>query len=608
MDEERVEIVFLLFCTLLVAGLIAVMQEFRWRKERLEHFANADENNQNPPEFDMSDVLMSDFALPALKEATEADVLAYMQEKLLQIEEVQIPIDSQKDPDVLLQIQDIPNEPIDLDNVPESSGILVPDESEVVEEKTSVNAGQAIIYFVNREYKAACEKGEFKRPYFWFRLPENSNTKNASEFENSVINTNCYYVIDDWRNTYDGNQDGLTVTKDSKMRGNPLDWYKVLQRVGTKKDEIANGDNPLLSGVQPSRQLTYPDGQKYYVADVNTIDPNEVYTKVCGGKLNKMPPMHLPSGTFIAIVGWPVKGFEIYQNNKRVELTVNNMRPLRDMMRERKDKSRGIETIIFGPKVSTLQTYIFMRELCGQSYLFKRINISFAFKKDLYVKRTTAGDPIVGGTTAELQTRLASFLKVINNARTNVRNLQAAYRNAIDSTNKYWHNSRYSSYPAYNSNWEQRIEREYNARSSRLRWSRWFRSAYNSAMSNARRWRDDQHNNRRRTMDRMYRDLDAWRVRTLAYYNSVYPRMISAQNDIISKYEGYVARINRTLEDIDNALLAGFKEMINKGHFSMKVLSTDTMYKSMVDLYSADEVDEGGKQVPGTERLFIRVG
>lgn len=654
-NNNAIWIIYILFCSLLVIGLTILMMKIRKRKitEGFEDQYQEDQVIEDEPLEENIDETVGDTGPMFMTNDASEDVsdMTFTQSdnlssnvnidtsSLVNVDDV-TSLGSLPDPSVLVNFDDIPVEPVDPEITLTDFPLVIPEEPE-----DATNIGDPTwIYFVPNSRIADCDNNEYKRPAFWYNLSQNSQTKSRlGSSINNAIYTNCKYRIPEWRTSWQGDQKGYKITQETRsIRGNPLDWMRVIQKVVPGQPALRK-DHPLLTNIT----TTSIDNDNYHEATVNTITGSEMHDKICRNA--ERPPVSLPLGTFLVLTGYPVRSWQLYVDNTVQNVNITNMWPFKNMFRETLTTNGNLETLSFVPKSTTLQAYVYMRDFCGRPHVYRQVSLSFGFTRQAVIKTTTINDFVTKGTIAQLQQRLPLYMTQRDNANRNYNTLQTQKSNAITNINNMYNqskngypsqknaslaliNSEYTRRLGTQANYKKRVKQTrkqtYTTICTRVRWKK-FRpvierykctktknitsyvwqddtAAYQKAKTTQDTWKRNQIT----ALDNLYKkkdsDLETWKTNMLSSTNTSYNNLINAQRNLRDTYISYINRINAILDNITPLLINGINSLINNGHYRMQVLSADPKYKTIPDLYSVEDLDANGNMIPGTAKLYLR--
>ena len=638
MEEKNALWLYLFFCALLVIGMVLLMLKFRSLRTH-ERFRDLDVQVQEPTagedlEVSSEEVVEDGISFvgedpnePTDLEFDSGEPLVELNVDALastvQLDDVEdvMSMAQAEDARILTELQDIPDE----EEADLSTGFIPISQAPPEDEDATKLGNAAQMYFVEKRFIRDCEEGQFKRPYFWFNLPQNRGVASRiGGAMNDTVNTNCKYRLVNWKNSWKGQQPGYVVTKETQgLRGNPVDWYNVVQdRVEGRG--VLNGTNQIISNVRP---VTHEDGRNYYEATVNAITGTDVYSKLCA---NSQPSkVTLPSGMFLVLSGFPVKSFEVFINNIRQNLTTNNMGPLHNMFYEKLRYQGKKELLSFEPQYTLLQAHVYMKSICGDAQLYRNVNIGFRFRSRIIVKETSRSDQITGGTIATMQKRMAKFMDALNKTRQNIRKVEAEIAKKKNEVQARFAQVKYKQYPAQQANHMKRVNAMYakNINASRYvrtisrrvydhRKRRWVlirvrqvdTQRYNQVKSAWDNWRQRQISMLNATMNALNAGLETWRQRSLTAIDNAYSRVLKYLKDVANQITTYIERIDRTINSIAPTILQNIVKMLNEKKYKIQINSADRMYRTLEDLYSVEETDSStGRPIPGTEKLYIKV-
>lgn len=655
-NNNAIWIIYILFCSLLVIGLTLLMMKIRKRKihEGFEEQYQEDQVIQEEPTEENIDETTGDTGPMFIENAAASDTsdLTFNQSDNLSTEvnintSALAKVDNIEDagnlpdPSVLVNFDDIPVEPVDPDVSLTNMPIVIPES----EPEDATNIGDPTwIYMVPSSRITDCDNNAYKRPAFWYNLSANSQVKaRLGTSVNNTMYTNCKYRIPEWRTSWQGDQKGYKVTSETRgIRGNPLDWMRVIQKVVPGQAAL-HRDHPLLTNIT----TTTVDNNNYYEATVNAITGSEMYDKVC--RNTNRPPISLPSGTFLILNGYPVKSWSFAVDNAIQNITINNMWPLKNLFTETLTTNGNIETLSFVPRSTLLQAYVYMRDFCGRPHLYRQVSMSFGFTRQAVIKTTTTSDFVTKGTIAQLQQRLPGYMTQRDNAINNLATLQNQKSSAITNINNIYNQSK-TSYPndknatlaVINSEYARRLgtqanyrkrvkqtrKEQYTTTCKRIKWKK-FRpvienykctrtrnitsyvwqddtAAFQKAKKTLDTWKANQTTALNNLYNKKFSDLETWRNNMLTSTNTTYNNLINAQANLRDTYTSYINRINSILNSITPLLIAGINNLLNNQYYTMRVLSADPAYNNIPDLYSVEDVDVNGNIVPGTAKLYLR--
>jgi hypothetical protein len=513
------------------------------------------------------------------------------------------------DPRIIMEIQDIPlNEAAPSFD---TADIVVPSPSELEEDATKIG-DPTWIYFVPRHLIQSCDNNTLRKPDFWFNMPKNRAALN-NPIMKDMINTTCKYRLSDWRSLYQGEQKGFVVTQETReLRGDPRDWMRVVQRATGP----ARNTNALVQDIE---RVQLEDGNDYWQASVNSIRGPEIHAKVCPG--TTIRPVMLPAGMFLALTGFPVREWAVFNNNAPVNLTVSNMHPFVAMFREQKEVSGAVENLYFTPAVQTLQVFIYMKELCGSSLLYRQVTINFQFSKRILVK--SSSDPNTKGNRAELEARIRSFLQAINTADENIRILNRERDRQISNAwNTYYRMVNQDRNEEYNRSvrwaqqlYDQRMDRGQYQRRENNWWCRlrrrcgWLFDEGAWRQNNAiwEPWLNRQKGAATEVWHRRGREAKAWIDRMPGEIRANYARLVANQETLKSNYHTQIQRIRAVIDQIDPTMLQLIRQLLGERAYAITSRSSDPQYRNVEDLYSAEQSDNRGRPIEGTARMYIKI-
>jgi len=234
-----------------------------------------------------------------------------------------------------------------------------------------------------------------------------------------TINNNCKYEIKDWNIAYRYMDSAPRVTPSSETeRGNQKDWLRIAQPL-TENDKgeampVKSVISPLFENVVQVKGDDTKDGKRYYVAQISTIKKNEIVSQVCDATLPFEPLLH---GMYCI--------FHVVDVNatkpQRIELKKDGADVLdyRDWVRTADMTDAKTELVADGgiqkevyklvPKPYFCNVHVFMKSLCGDAQLYKKIPVTVSLKNEMILKQIPTSTAHLLGDLNTLQARADEY-------------------------------------------------------------------------------------------------------------------------------------------------------------------------------------------------------